>query len=688
MVNQRHLYELIHQGKSFSGHERNCCFANLGGKAFANVSAVSGFDFDDDGRAIALVDWDRDGDLDAWITNRTGPRLRAVINEGGTTADSHFLELLLEGVASNRDAVGAKVEISLSERGTKLRRTVTCGQGYLAQSSRWLHFGLGGAPEASSVTIQWPSGAKQELGRLEANRRYRIKEGEAPRQDALGPIPLRSAELATDDDASPAAPVKETAEDTSIRVALLYPLPLPKLEWRGPSGSTQSNWITEADGRPILLNLWSSSCRPCLEELSAWSALAQEGLLKDLRIVAVNADAITPGGDEAQARASWERIGSPFELGFATAELIDRLQIVCDALLARQRVMPAPSSFLISAQGDLLAIYQGKVSPPRLLADVSLNREADQIGAAAQQFPGQWLLQPKLDPALMVAKWIERGAVDASLEFFKRHGPRLVKTERYAAVHAQLGARLVEAKRWSEAEAAYREALAVKPDNPQALNDLGGILHNQGEHGDAIQLFREALRFDTHNSMVRMNLGMSLLADGALDEALKELETAAEDKTLLAPHRLLAETYRRMNRLPDALRHFEAIAEREPQSAEALMNLGAMQMQLRDVRRGTETLARAAVLDPQNSGIHKNLGMAYLMGQDFDRAATELETAVSLAPNDAVARFNLGLLRMKNEEWDGAVEHLRAAARLNPGDARYQRALQTAEQSSGKAPKE
>ena len=43
----------MEQGRSFSGHERNCCFLNVAGERFANVSAVSGLDYPDDGRSIA-----------------------------------------------------------------------------------------------------------------------------------------------------------------------------------------------------------------------------------------------------------------------------------------------------------------------------------------------------------------------------------------------------------------------------------------------------------------------------------------------------------------------------------------------------------------------------------------------------------------------------------------------------------
>ena len=91
----RRVDQLMDSGNSFSGREPNCAFLNLGDGTFATVSALSGFDFPDDARAIALSDWDGDGDLDAWITNRTAPMLRFLRND--TPSSKRSLLLRLEG---------------------------------------------------------------------------------------------------------------------------------------------------------------------------------------------------------------------------------------------------------------------------------------------------------------------------------------------------------------------------------------------------------------------------------------------------------------------------------------------------------------------------------------------------------------------------------------------------------------
>ena len=113
------LFTLIRSGASFSGRERNCAFLNTGDDRFANISAVSGIDFPDDGRAIALSDWDQDGDLDVWFANRSGPQVRFLRNDVPTK--NNWIAFRLEGKTCNRDAIGARVEVTLSNLKSKLK---------------------------------------------------------------------------------------------------------------------------------------------------------------------------------------------------------------------------------------------------------------------------------------------------------------------------------------------------------------------------------------------------------------------------------------------------------------------------------------------------------------------------------------------------------------------------------------
>ncbi|MDB4669736.1 VCBS repeat-containing protein [bacterium] len=111
------LNELVSNGESLSGHERNCAFLNIQGGRFATVSSVSGLDFDDDARSPVSIDWDRDGDLDLWVANRTAPQLRFLRNN--TPKKNDFVSLRLRGTKSNIDGIGARVEIFLKKKSSR-----------------------------------------------------------------------------------------------------------------------------------------------------------------------------------------------------------------------------------------------------------------------------------------------------------------------------------------------------------------------------------------------------------------------------------------------------------------------------------------------------------------------------------------------------------------------------------------
>ncbi len=80
----------------------------------------------------------------------------------------------LQGTKSNRDAVGALVRIYLAKE--VMVRQVQAAGGYLSQSSRSLHFGLGDRPRIDRVEIRWPSGIRQRFDNLAINRLHYVVE--------------------------------------------------------------------------------------------------------------------------------------------------------------------------------------------------------------------------------------------------------------------------------------------------------------------------------------------------------------------------------------------------------------------------------------------------------------------------------------------------------------------------------
>ena len=172
--NWRALSSMLTRGRSFSGSERHCCFLNTGVGAdrmpgrFADVSAASGLDLIDDGRAVAVVDWDHDGDLDFWVTNRGAPRLRLLLNNLPRTQATSFVVFTLEGTACNRDAIGAVLELTIG--GRKHTRVLRAGESFMSQSSKRIHFGLGALPSGQNgrLVVRWPGAESESFEKIEA----------------------------------------------------------------------------------------------------------------------------------------------------------------------------------------------------------------------------------------------------------------------------------------------------------------------------------------------------------------------------------------------------------------------------------------------------------------------------------------------------------------------------------------
>ena len=108
------------------------------------------------GRALALADADGDGDIDAVVATVRG-ELFYFRNDGGN--DRGHLAVRAQGLRSNLDGLGAKVEVKSGASST--RREVRSSSGYFSQNDLPLHFGLGDSDAADYVRFLWPGGVKQ-----------------------------------------------------------------------------------------------------------------------------------------------------------------------------------------------------------------------------------------------------------------------------------------------------------------------------------------------------------------------------------------------------------------------------------------------------------------------------------------------------------------------------------------------
>ena len=115
-------------------------------------------------RAVAVADFDNDGDLYILITNN-GQTPQLLRNDGGNR--QHWLQVRLIGTRSNRDGIGAVVKIVAGGR-TQIDEA-RGGGSYLAAHDPRLHFGLGALGKVDSIEVKWPSGLVEKLANITAD---------------------------------------------------------------------------------------------------------------------------------------------------------------------------------------------------------------------------------------------------------------------------------------------------------------------------------------------------------------------------------------------------------------------------------------------------------------------------------------------------------------------------------------
>jgi hypothetical protein len=168
--------QLVSIGQNtLNGYEHNCLFRNNADGTFTDVAHTNAAGRQEDGRGLSVLDYDRDGRLDIVMRNYRQPA--QVLHNTG--AGGHWLQLKLVGTRSNRDAVGARIDLTASPgRGLRQSRRVSLGAGYLSASSLVQHFGLGEA-RTVDVSVHWPSGTVTELAGVSADQRLMLREDRA-----------------------------------------------------------------------------------------------------------------------------------------------------------------------------------------------------------------------------------------------------------------------------------------------------------------------------------------------------------------------------------------------------------------------------------------------------------------------------------------------------------------------------
>ena len=168
----------------------NRMFHNDGGRRFQDVTTSGGFGQLQKGHGIAFGDINNSGTQD--IFSVVGGAVEADVYHRQLFANpghgNNWIKLKLEGVKTNRAAIGARIKVVAQGDGgeREIHRIVASG-GSFGSSTVRQEIGLGRSTAVSRVEIFWPvTGVTQVVDGLEINCSYHVREGSAAEKVVLG----------------------------------------------------------------------------------------------------------------------------------------------------------------------------------------------------------------------------------------------------------------------------------------------------------------------------------------------------------------------------------------------------------------------------------------------------------------------------------------------------------------------
>ena len=482
------INQFIREDFSWNGREPNVLHVKRGDRYF-DFSGVSGLDFADDSRAFAITDFDGDGRLDLILKSRLGPQVRILQNNCATGKKSVAFEL--RGTKSNRDAIGAKVEVDGQAK------WLSAGSGFLSQHSKKLIFGLGAKEAVKHVRITWPSGLVQEFAALPVGQTHTIREGESVVKSRSFREPR---EL-------PEAPVQG---DNSLKLEdtwLMEPVPLPDSQRPGLFVLKEKRPEYEIFRRYLFD--WRTSLTVPFHLL-----LNQDGK-------AIKVYAKAPNAEQVKSDLAKPGNALPFPGFYVGNPHRDFFKFGAAYLW---------SGYYDQALPYLQQVLQRTPENARVLVLVGrIHLQANRMDDAEKSFRAAVAVNEQNPEA-----WAGLGDVYDTRKDLKQaqesyEKSLALKPDQPEAANS-LGLVLANQGQAADAKRYFEQAISLRRDFADAINNLGVLYIQQGKQNDAIAAFEYGIGVAPQDEILYMNLGRIYAQQGKLDRARQLMQQLLEHK--------------------------------------------------------------------------------------------------------------------------------------------------------------
>jgi len=245
------------------------------------------------------------------------------------------------------------------------------------------------------------------------------------------------------------------------------------------------------------------------------------------------------------------------------------------------------------------------------------------------------------------------GRPDAGIDHIRR---AIRINDRNPVYHYNLALAYQAVRNGDAAITSYRRATFLKPDYVDALINLGNLLFNKGDLGEATANYRKAARLAPASAMAQHNLGSSLLAQESWEEAAACFREALRLKPDFADaHNGLGATFLALERYSEAAASLNAALRYESGHVRAHNNLGLVHARQGRFEDAVASFLAAQHLNPTYVEAHQNLGRMNFEMNRFDEAEASYREALRIKPGDLKARISLARVFEEREDFDSAL---------------------------------